>query len=165
MLSRTRLLVGSSLVAAACAAAAGTVDVSFVNAGNYWDSGTSIWDQSDNLKMLATHLQKLGQHWLPPGQVLKVEVLQVDLAGTVRPLRGRNAVRVITGNADSPKMQVRYVLQAGGITLASGEEWVTDLDYTHGMVNPYHSESLYYEKRMLDKWFKKRFVDSQAAPG
>jgi hypothetical protein len=139
--------------------------VSFVNAGNYWDSGTSIWDQSDNLKMLATHLQKLGQHWLPPGQVLKVEVLQVDLAGTVRPLRGRNAVRVITGNADSPKMQVRYVLQAGGITLASGEEWVTDLDYTHGMVNPYHSESLYYEKRMLDKWFKKRFVDSQAAPG
>lgn len=165
MRSIARMLIGSSLVAAALAASAGTVEVSFVNAGNYWDSGTTSWDQDANLKILSTHLRKLGQRWLAADQVLKVEVLQVKLAGNVRPFHGSTAVRVITGGADWPKLYLRYSLLAGGRPVTSGEEWVSDIDYLHGLSSRGDSEPLYYEKRMLNTWFKARFVDALAAPG
>ena len=60
-----RLLVVSSLAAAAFAASAGTVNVNFVNTGNYWDAGTSTWDEEANLKAMGAHLQRLGQRLLP----------------------------------------------------------------------------------------------------
>lgn len=166
MLSHIRLLVGSTLVAAACAAAAGTVDVSFVNARNYWDAGTTNWDEDANLKELSSHLKKLGQRWLAADQVLKVEVVQIDLAGTVRSFhRDGSSVRVITGGADWPRLNVRYSLEAGGKTLARGEDWVSDKDYTHGMAPRGDNEPLFYEKRMLTSWFRMRFVDALAAHG
>lgn len=163
---RIRLLVVSSLAAAAFAATAGTVNVSFVNPSSYWDAGTSTWDEEANLKTLATHLQRLGQRSLPADQVLQVEVLQVDLAGTVRPFhRDASSVRVITGGADWPKINLRYSLQAGGKTIASGTDWVSDTDYTHGLAARGDNEPLFYEKRMLNTWFRMRFVDALASPG
>jgi hypothetical protein len=166
MLSHTRLLVGSTLAAAAFAATAATVDVSFVNAGHYWDAGTSSWDEDANLKELSSHMKKLGQRWLAADQVLKVEVLQLDLAGTVRSfVREGASVRVITGGADWPRIHIRYSLESGGKTLARGEDWVADQDYTHGLAPRGDNEPLFYEKRMLTSWFRMRFVDALAAPG
>ena len=162
----TRLLLVPSLAALAFAATAGTVNVSFVNPSSYWDAGTSTWDEAANLKALAAHLEKLGLRWLPAGHELKIEVLQVDLAGTVRPFhRDASSVRVITGGADWPKIHLRYVLQAGGRTIASGTDWVADTDYTHGLAARGDNEPLLYEKRMLNTWFRMRFVDALAAPG
>lgn len=161
-----RILVGALLVAGACGAAAGTVNVSFVNPNSYWDAGTSSWDEQANLKLLATYLQRLGQRLLPADQVLKIEVLQVDLAGTVRAFhRSDTPVRVITGGADWPIIKLRYTLEAGGKTIASGEDWVADKDYTHGLAPRGDNEPLFYEKRMLGAWFRTRFADALAAPG
>ena len=160
-----RMLAGSSLLAAACAADAGAVDVSFINASNYWDAGNAAWEEGVNLKSLASHLRTLGQRWLAADQELKVEVLQVDLAGTVKPFHGAQPVRVITGGADWPKIQIRYWLVSSGRTITSGEDWVIDMDYSHGLANRGDSASLFYEKRMLTNWFKKRFVDGLASPG
>ena len=166
MRSSFRILLGSSLVAAAAAAGAGTVDVTFLNARNYWDAGTTAWDEDANLKTLASHLGKLGQRWLPANQVLKVEVLQVKLAGNVQPFHGGTPVRVLNGGADWPKLQLRYSLQANGSQpIATGEEWISELAYFNGMAAKGDSDSLFYEKRMLTNWFKKRFVDGLASPG
>lgn len=161
----SRMFVASSLVAAAVAVPAGTVNVSFVNPDSYWDAGITSWDEAANLKMLSTHLQKLGQRWLPADQVLLVEVLQVDLAGSVRRFLGNMSVRVMQGGADFPKIRLRHSLQSGGRPIANGEEWLSDLDYTHGISSRGDSEALYYEKRMLNAWFKARFVDGLASPG
>lgn len=162
---RTRLLLGSSLMAASLAASAGTVDVLFVNTSSYWDAGNTTWDESANLKELGIHLRKLAERGLPADHLLKVEVLQVDLAGTVNPFLGAVPMRIITGGADFPKLQLRYSLSAGGKPVTSGEDWVVDMDYTHGLANRGDSASLFYEKRMLNSWFKKRFVDALASPG
>jgi hypothetical protein len=165
MLRRTRMLLGSSIAAAALAASAGTVDIIFVNTSAYWDAGTTAWDETANLKDLGMHLQRLAERQLPADQVLKVEVLQMDLAGTVQPFHGAQPVRVIQGGADWPKMLMRYSLSAGGKVITSGQEWVTDMDYLHGLANRGDSVSLFYEKRMLNNWFKKRFIDGLASPG
>ena len=165
MLLRTRMLLGSSLIAAAFAAHSGTVEVLFVNSDKYWDAGNTTWDEPANLKEIAIHLRKLSERQLPADQALKVEVLQVDLAGTVNPFHRATPVRMISGGADFPKLQLRYSLQSGGKLITSGEDWVVDIDYTHGLANRGDSSMLFYEKRMLDAWFKKRFVDALASPG
>ena len=162
----TRLLLVPSLLAAAFVCTAGTVTVSFVNAGSYWDAGATAWDQAANLKLLAAHLERLGQRLLPADQLLKIEVLQVALAGRVRhDLRGSTQVRILNGDADWPRIQLRYALEAGGKEIARGEEWISDLDYLRGPAGRPGVEALHYEKRMLDAWFKARFVDGAAAPG
>ena len=166
MLLHTRVLVAASIGAAAFATSAGTVDVSFVNAGRYWDAGSTTFDEEGNMKALANLLQRLGQRLLPADQVLKVEVLQLELAGKVRQLlRDRPPVRVITNGSDAPHIKLRYSLETAGKPVANGEEWLSDIDFTRGLARQRDNESLYFEKRMLEAWFKARFVDGTAAPG
>jgi hypothetical protein len=163
---RARTLLLSFLLPVTVATLAGTVEVSFVNGAIYTDAGSAKWDEEANLKALASHLQGLGQRLLPDNQVLKVEVLDVDLAGTVRPARhGAGDVRVLRGAADYPRIHLKYKLEADGVAKGSGTEWVTDLDYAHSVPSWRDSEPLYYEKRMLDRWFKARFVDGRAGAG
>jgi len=153
-----RAFLAPLLFGLAGTAAAGTVDVQLVNPGNYTDAGAAVWEEHDNAQALARHLQALGQKWLPADQRLKVELLDVDLAGTVRH-GGREPLRTVRGGADFPRIHLRYSLQAPGRAAISGEDHLSDINYTRH-VGQYraNSEALYYEKRMLDEWFKQRFA-------
>jgi hypothetical protein len=151
------------IAGAALTATAGTVNVSFVNPTAYSDAGTYRDQENDNLQSLARYLQALGQQYLPPNQALKVEVLDVDLAGTVRPTRRGDEVRIVRGKADFPRMHLQYTLEADGKPVRSGNEWLNDLTYTGGLTTYRKSEPLYYEKHMLEAWFKARFVEQRAA--
>jgi hypothetical protein len=163
---RTRTLLLSFLLPVTAATIAGTAEVSFVNGASYTDAGTTKWDEDANLQALARHLQGLGQRLLAANQVLKVEVLDVDLAGTVRPARhGAAELRVLRGAADYPRIHLKYTLEADGVVQGSGTEWLTDLNYARGLAGRRDSESLYYEKRMLDRWFNARFVEGRAGAG
>jgi hypothetical protein len=155
-----RTLIGFAVLSGlACAAHAGTVSITFTNPDMYIDAGNSRWDEKANLQALATHLQRLGERWLPANQSLRIEVLDVDLAGTVRPSRiDGSSLRVVRGRTDWPKMNLRYTLEADGRTVRSTEEWVSDINYARGLPRAGSSEPLYYEKRMLDVWFKGRFA-------
>lgn len=162
----TRMLIVPALAAAAFAANAGTVTVSFVRAVDYADAGSNPWDGEANLKILAGHLYKLGQATLPADQVLKIDVIELTLAGTVVMARSRgDSTRLLVGGADWPQMHLRYTLEQGGRTIASGDEWVSDRDYMHGLSQKPDSGSLYYEKRMLGNWFRTRFGGAPVAPG
>lgn len=163
MRTRAQTLLLSLLLPAASAAMAGTVEVTFVNPATFADAGIRQDEQDANLKMLDRYLQGLGQRLLPADQTLKIEVLDLSLAGTIR-RRGRGDIRVLRGEADYPRIHLRYVLQGGGAQ-RSGDEWVSDLTYANGLTSAYRSEPLYYEKRMLANWFKDRFVDGHAPPG
>lgn len=158
---RARTLLLSLLLPVAVAARAGTVEVALVNPASFIDAGGSQWDKDANLQILQRHLQSLGQR-LAANQVLKIELLDVDLAGSLKPSSTGADVRVLKADADYPRIHLSYTLVAGGVTLASGTEWVTDLDYMHGLVSQRGDPPpLYYEKRMLDAWFKARFVDAR----
>ena len=148
-----------ALLALSCAAGAGTVEVSYVNPANYTDAGSSSIDERANVEELGRYLQKLGER-LPAGYVLKVDLLDVDLAGSVRATRP-GSVRTVRGGADFPRVQLRYTLQAPGQAPRGGEEAISDINYTFGVASV-RSEPLYYEKRMLERWFTQRFGDVSA---
>jgi hypothetical protein len=158
-LARAGVLCALALCAGA--ASAGPVDVSFVDEKRFADAGNTPWDEEHNLKLLAEHLQALGQRHLPAGQSLKVEVLDVDLAGESRPTRYGD-IRIARGRADIPRITLRYSLLAGGQVLRQAEETVSDLNYMNHLREASSSETLRYEKRMLGEWFRARFVPARS---
>lgn len=145
----------------------GTVEVTFINSPGYHDAGETTLERDANLDALARHLRALAQRLLPANQVLKVEVLDVDLAGTVRTSARTGAnIRVLRSGADWPRIHLRYTVEADGKPLRQGDEWVSDMTYANGITSGYRdSQALFYEKRMLDRWFKERFVDGRAPAG
>lgn len=160
------LAAGVSL-AAMPPALAGTVSVTFVDAPAYHDAGETALDRDTNLAALAVHLQAMGQRLLPANQALKIDVLDVDLAGTVRTSARTGAnIRVLRSGADWPRIHLRYTVEADGKPLRQADEWVSDMTYANGITSGYRdSHTLFYEKRMLDRWFKERFVDGRAPVG
>jgi hypothetical protein len=139
------------------------VVVTFVEPDRYTDSGNYSWDRDTNLRELEQYLQKLGDKYLAPDQTLRIEVLDVDLAGWPR-FAGRapNEIRVLSGRADFPLIRLRYALESPGSRSEMREETIDDPSYLDHGLRQRSSESLYYEKRMLEDWFRKRFA--AAAP-
>lgn len=149
-----RFLLAPLLLACAGAVAAGTVNVTFVNASSYTDAGNTAWDEEANMKELARHLRALGTRLLPADHVLDVEVLDIDLAGTTRPGR---SIRIVNGGVDFPRIELRYTLQAPGQPARSAQERIVDMNYLLGLAPSPAAPSLIYEKRMLSRWFRERF--------
>src|SRR6185503_16216009 len=140
------LTVAFSLLAAVSAVqAAGTVNVSFIEPDKFYDSGNSQFDKPTNLKTIETFLQELGKRYLPDGQVLDIEVLNVDLAGYPRLTRNGD-LRIVRGGADWPSFQLRYKLSAGGQPLKQAEERVAEMNYTGKIASYGARDPLKYEK-------------------
>lgn len=149
-------------LALAAASAQAAVVVSFVEPDRYTDSGNQPWEREGNLRDLEQYLQKLGDKYLAPNQTLRLEVLDVDLAGWPR-FAGRapNEVRVLSGRADFPRIRLRYTLESPGSRSEMRKETIDDPSYMDHGLRQRSSESLYYEKRMLEDWFKKRFAAAE----
>lgn len=136
--------------------AAGVVEVNFVEPSRFTDAGRGEAETARTVSALGAHIQHLGQR-LPDGQTLRVEVLDIDLAGELRPRRGHE-IRVLTGGADWPRMLLRYTLLERGHTLKAGEAAVNDMNYLqHGPALARHQD-LVYERQMLERWFEAQFA-------
>lgn len=157
-------LLGASLAAAA---QAGTVEVSYDPAASYTDAGDTTGQREATLAELATHLKGLGARLNPDSRVLRVQLLDVDLAGTVRPVgRTGQQLRVANGGADWPRLRLGYVLLDGTRELGRGEDTLADLNYTwRGTAyGGSSSDPLRHEKRMLTDWFEARFLSPSSQP-
>lgn len=145
-----------SLAFAGGAAFAGTAEVRFVNPDSFSDLGTNKSDEPANMSTLSHYIQQLAQQ-LPPDQVLRVDVLDVDLAGEVR--QTRNGALRVARDASFPVIRMRWSLESGGRVLRSGDRRLTDLNYRHHLRDVHYSTtSLYYEKHMLGDWFRTEFA-------
>lgn len=154
------------VAAAATPVFAGTAEVSFIDADRYFDVGTTPSDEDRNMKQLANHVKALAQRHLPADQTIKVEFLQIDLAGETRPNRSGIDVRIARGGADWPRFTLRYTLQGGGGTvLGQAEETLSDMNYQWNTTQIRPDDPLRHEKRMLEEWFRKRFTTEQARSG
>ncbi|MDF2467620.1 MAG: hypothetical protein K0Q43_5855 [Ramlibacter sp.] len=89
----------------------------------------------------------------------------MDLAGAVRPFHGGIEIRVLRGGADFPRIHLKYTLEVDGKVERSGDEWLTDLNYAGRLTGERNSESLHYEKRMIDEWFKARLLQGPGSAG
>jgi len=139
--------------------AGATVTVSFTNPENYTDIGWYRDEPNTEMKEIEAHLKKLGERYLPPNQLLKIEVLDIDLAGTLNlSRRFGQGVRIVRGKADWPRIKLHYVLEAGGRALVDQQEDVADMGYLQRPSRLNSNQSLSYEKQMLEVWFRQRFA-------
>ena len=146
-------------LALAATAANATVNVAFVQPARYTDAGDWNHDPRDTLIELQHHLQALGERYLPPGYELDISILDVTLAGRSR-IAGPagTEVRVMSGDADWPRIELSYQLRSGATAVRSERETIADPWYLRRVDRTYASTTpLVYEKRMLDDWFEARF--------
>lgn len=106
------------------------------------------------LKDLKAHIEKLGKRYLQPGQTLKMDIRDIDLAGQFEPWRVNFQDVRFMREVTWPRIKLHYSLEQDGKTLVSRDVTVIDQSYLqHG--NYYFSnDRLRYEKTMLDDWFR-----------
>ncbi len=139
-------------------AQAGTVEVHFIQPDQFADAGHGS-DAERVRSTLDKHLQALGQQGLPAQQTLRIDVLDIDLAGETRPMTGlARDLRVLKGRADWPQMHLRYTLSDGDRVIASGDDQLSDMAYLSHPARPGSGDALPYEQRMLSDWFRSRFA-------
>jgi Protein of unknown function (DUF3016) len=154
------LALASLLLLAAGSAAAGAT-VAYTHPENYADMPYASRDRDQVFRQLNAHFAMLASR-LPAGQELKVEVLDLDLAGQIKPTHGgAYDLRIVRGRADWPRMHLRYTLEAGGQMLVKGDEHLGDLSYTN-RINRYPTDDpLRFEKQMIDDWFTQKIMPGQ----
>jgi hypothetical protein len=151
------------LAALVATPALAAVDVSFTNPDSYTDiEASNGGERKDTLDELSRHMKRLGDRYLTHGETLAIEVLDVDLAGRVRWTASARPLRIVNDRGDAPMIQLRYTLASGGQVIDRRDETLTDPGFLafHGFT--YQNESLPYEKRMLDRWFRERFAEKRA---
>ena len=162
---RTMTWICGGVLALIGAVARGETTVVFDHPERFADAGEFGRDTSENLAVLERKLQALDQRYLAPGDMLQITITDVDLAGRTRFVRSApNEIRVLNGGADWPLIKLRYTWTSGGKTVGPVEESVTDQNYLAFGPRPDLSEPLPYERRMLERWFKERFVDRKPPP-
>ncbi len=135
-------------------------EVTFLNPDRYTDASPTRFvanerERDATLAVLREHLQSLGARHLKDGDRLRIEVLDVDLAGVVQlSPSGQRDLRV-KREAGAPEIDLRYVLVRAGVE-SSGVERVVDLGYLSNF-NRCRGRDLCYEKIMLEQWFARRF--------
>jgi Protein of unknown function (DUF3016) len=157
------LLAAGSMLASPSVLAAGSVQVSYVQPEKFADIGISPRDREDALQQLTKHFESLASRHLADGQKLNVEVLDVDLAGTVQPsVRAGDSLRIFRDSGDWPRIHLRYTFETAGKPARSGEQKLSDTNYKRNMGGPGAGQPLHAEKRMLDEWFAAQFGPAAA---
>jgi hypothetical protein len=149
----------AGLLALGASAASAGVTVNYVESDKFADLPFAPWERKEVLDDLAGFFAELGKS-LPPGQELTVDVTEIDLAGREHPGRARD-LRILTGGADWPMMSLRYTLTQDGKVLASGDARLSDMMYMNRSNRMADSDRLRYEKRMIEDWFTKTFMQKQ----
>ena len=103
------------------------------------------------------HFTKLAEN-LPEGQILKIVVTDVDLAGDTN-AAGIRRVRIIK-EIYFPRMNFSYELvNADGSEIVSDEVELKDMSFMTTSRLKYRNDSIGYEKKMLDDWFFTTFKE------
>ena len=157
MKTATAVCTLATLLVAGAAEAAGTVQISFIKPEDFADIRDRAHSREQNLKALEQVITNVAKPYVADGQTLKIEVLDVDLAGEVRPGSRAWDVRVLRGRADWPRITLRWSLDGAGASPRSGEAVVQDMSYLQRIPPALADTALVYERRMLDEWFRQQF--------
>jgi hypothetical protein len=148
---QTLLLIPLSMLALTAPSRA-AVEVSFAR-GSYTDANIRGQPALSPIRRI---FRELGARYLARGEMLRITVLDLDLAGFDLSTRGPSRLRVLNG-ATSPKIKFRYRLERGGRLIAAGEESLSDQSYLSRPGAALSSDELKYEREMLHDWFRQKF--------
>lgn len=144
-------LIATLCLLAIPAVATAAVTVTTTDPQRFTDASDRAHDVDRVVNELKQHLASLGERYLP-GKDVRIEVLDVDLAGD--PRRNPHDLRVMTGRADQPCIEMNIAVSGA----APSRERICDSWYMRSLGARYHADQfLVFEKRMLDNWFKDRF--------
>jgi len=160
MIRTAAIAVALALGTLSAAHATGRAEVRYVAPEQFTDAGFGAFELERTQHVLTQHFERLARA-LPDGQVLKVEITDVDLAGEVDAF-SPHRLRVMGLLPDAPRLALRYELQQGDQVLARGEDRLSDLSYLDRRAGLRPSEPLPYERRMLADWFGQRFTVAAA---
>ena len=151
------------MLGAAALAAAADVTVTYVSPEDFRDREfRSQHSRAAALAEFDGEFQKLAGRYLPAGQELKIEVLDIDLAGEFEPwnfdLRDVRVMRDTT----PPRIRLRYRLTEAGRVLKQDEVRLGDLNYLSDPGARNSSARFAYDKRLLEVWFRKTFAVAPA---
>jgi hypothetical protein len=145
----------AGVLACAAASAGAAVTVTYIAPEKYADVPRDSAERDSMMKDLTDHFTWLGSA-LPPGQDLRIEVLDIDLAGREEPgARAVRDVRVMRGGADWPRMRLRFSVEQNGQVLKSGDAQLSEMDYMARVSRYGEEEPQRFEKAMIDRWFEK----------
>lgn len=159
-----RTIVAAALAVALIPTAAGAgVKVTVVAPKHISDRDfRSAGERNAAINEIQRHLQQLGSRYLKAGQDLTVEVLDIDLAGDLRPFpRSMSDVRVMA-DVTPPRIKLRYTLRQNGRVTGRGTETLSDMNYLSRPQARLSGERLAYEKEMLRDWFEAKFVGTRS---
>lgn len=145
------------------ATAQADVHVNFVKPETFVDiKDNNGFRQDDVLKDIEAHLIAQAQKYLP-GRDVRINVTDVDLAGHVEPF-GPSATWVrVMRTVTLPSISLNYEVLDGGKVVQQGEARLRDMNYQDGFIGYFSSDTLRYEKRMIDRWFQGEFRTTTAA--
>ncbi|TDK23177.1 DUF3016 domain-containing protein [Luteimonas aestuarii] len=129
---------------------AGFTELKF--SGNRWESQRGNW-----VFQLADHLRKEAEKRLPEGERLEVTINDIDRAGRYEPGRGihMDSIRIMR-DFYPPMMDLTFTrYDAAGNVVDEGERRLRDTMYLSNASIGRSSDSLRYEKQMIDDWLRR----------
>lgn len=157
-----KLTVSTLFALAAGAASAGDVTVNYIQPDSFSDIPTA-GEREQTLRNLTAHFVKLGAK-LPPGQNLRIDVQDIDMAGSERSSGARTDMRV-TSRGEWPRIDLHYTLESNGKVVSSGDAQLRDTAFLDRPNRYFNHDTLRYEKRMVDAWFEKTILSGESAAG
>lgn len=137
---------------------AGPVEVQFVDPEAFTDIrdrrfSTPI-DKNPNLNGIRRHIEHSAKRYLVGGQTLLVQFNDIDLAGDIEPGVSPYGELRMVRRMYPPRMSFQYTLRdAMGAEVRSGNVELRDVGFMDS-VSGRRSDSLRYEKQMLDQWMR-----------
>ena len=139
------------------AAARADVQVKFVEPEKFSDiKDNNGFRQMDVLKDIEAHLVEQAGKYLP-GRDVRINVTDVNLAGEVEPFGRRMDWLRVMRTVTLPSIAMTYEVLEAGKVVRQGEVNLRDMNYQDGFNSYSSSDTLRYEKRMIDRWFKNEF--------
>ncbi|BFI94747.1 MAG: hypothetical protein RSP_02570 [Rhodanobacter sp.] len=114
-------------------------------------------DDDDYLKVLKSYIEDRASKMLPPGERLAIVVTDIDRAGNFEPWRPYplREVRIIK-DIYPPRIDLRFKLfDASGKLIREGTRKLRDPGFLTDSISTSDSDSLRYEKALLDRWLRK----------
>ena len=116
--------------------------------------------RGDWVEELASYVAKRVANVLPSGETVEVEIVDIERAGEYEWAYGWNDDVRVLRDVYPPRMLVRFQrTDADGRVIAEGERRLSDLAYLTGSQPLSTSDPLRFEKRMIDQWVRKEFVN------
>ncbi|HEY4370381.1 MAG TPA: DUF3016 domain-containing protein [Burkholderiales bacterium] len=127
----------------------------FTDVGSAFNGGTVV--DMDYVQALNRHLQKRAAKALGPGQLLQVEISDIDMAGEFEGWHHYASNVRFVRDVYPPRIDLHFILMgADGAVVKDGERKLRDIGFADN-VAPYRDDPLRYEKALIDAWVEHEF--------